>query len=427
MDDAVSGLNTLLQFVCCDCGIMAFLLRCGLFMRADSVFALLSHGLHHSHAQLAQWWVASVPDALDATREALSDPASAARDASRTVKDTVVDKANEYKGVYDSINSIIKAFWERVPYLVIAIGVFAIFWLLSRLFKKIIRQTLGQRARKQNLVLAMNRLGSTLIVFLGFMIAMVVAIPGFTPGQLLSTLGLGSLAIGFAFKDIVQNLLSGMIILISEPFRIGDQIITDKHEGIVEDIQIRATYLRTYDGRRVVIPNAQLYTNTVTVNTAYKNRRVQVNVGVGCNDDLDQAKQAILDALHRCSSVAQDQPITIVLTELGDFANNLMVRWWIQTSSQVDVTSSTDEVLTAIQHALTQAGIDLPYPTSQVLFHNQNGELPGDRGPLAVVQPASPIAAQPSTATAALSTAAASTVICNRDPSEDSQPENDKK
>ena len=367
----------------------------------------------HAQAQLGLLWVQTATDPVDATRKVLTNTADAAKDASLAVKDSVVDKANEYKGVYTSINSIIKAFWERVPYLAIALGVFVLFWLLSRLFKKIVRRMLAHRARKQNLVLALNRLGSTLIVFMGFMIAMVVAIPGFTPAQLMSTLGLGSLAIGFAFKDIVQNLLSGMIILLSEPFRIGDQIITDKHEGIVEDIQIRATYLRTYDGRRIVIPNSQLYTNAVTVNTAYQNRRVQVHIGIGRSDDPAHAKQVIYEALQRCPSVAHEQPKTIVLTELGEDSNHLMVRWWIQTCRQVDVISSTDEVLSAIHAGLARAGIAQP-AASPVLL---DAEAPD----------ATTTSPRPGTSGAALATGTAATsVVTNRDPSEDSTPESSK-
>ena len=88
----------------------------------------------------------------------------------------------------------------------------------------------------------LNRVGSTVIVFFGVLIGLVIAIPGFTPGQLMSALGIGSVAIGFAFKDIFQNLLSGVLILLGEPFKIGDDIIVNGLEGTVEDIQIRATF-----------------------------------------------------------------------------------------------------------------------------------------------------------------------------------------
>lgn len=91
-------------------------------------------------------------------------------------------------------------------------------------------------------MLVLNRVGSTVIVFFGVLIGLVIAIPGFTPGQLMSALGIGSVAIGFAFKDIFQNLLSGVLILLGEPFKIGDDIIVNGLEGTVEDIQIRATF-----------------------------------------------------------------------------------------------------------------------------------------------------------------------------------------
>ncbi len=300
--------------------------------------------------------------------------------ATSATKNAVISKALEYKDIYTTVEDMVNTFLERVPYLIIAVIIFTIFWLLSRLFKFMVAKTLGQRAQhKQNLVLVLNRIGSTLIIFVGFLIAMVVAIPNFTPGQLISTLGIGSVAVGFAFKDTFQNLLSGILILLSEPFRIGDQIVTGSFEGTVEDIQIRATLIKTYDGRRIVIPNAQLFIQAVTVNTAFERRRVQVKIGIGASDDIEHAKQIIIDALHECTSVDTTQPITVVLSELGDYSSDLIVRWWIFNSAQVNVTTSTDEVLTAIKHKLTQQGIDLPYPTTQILFHDQTEETDGNR------------------------------------------------
>mgnify|MGYP002661998993 FL=1 len=84
----------------------------------------------------------------------------------------------------------------------------------------------------------LQRIGSALIIFTGFLIAMMVAIPGFTPGQLVSALGIGSVAIGFAFKDIFQNLLSGILLLLNEPFKIGERIVNGSFEGTVETIEI---------------------------------------------------------------------------------------------------------------------------------------------------------------------------------------------
>ena len=285
------------------------------------------------------------------------------------------------KTAYAPVNQMLSSLIDRLPYLALALGAFVFFWLLSKLFRFIVAKVLNEKRvqNQRNLVMVLNRIGTTLIIFVGFLVAMVIAVPGFTPGQLISTLGIGSVAIGFAFKDVFQNLLSGILILLNQPFRIGDQIVSGSFEGTVEDIQIRATYLKTYDGRRIVIPNAQLFTSTVTVNTAYSRRRLQADVGIGCSDDIDDARQVILDCLQQCQTVVKNAEPTVVLTELGDYSNNLRIRWWIEGAAQVEVIASTDEVLTQVKRALTNAGIDLPFPTHQILFHDQTEETDGDR------------------------------------------------
>ena len=209
-----------------------------------------------------------------------------------------------YQSIIDSANGIFIGFVERIPYFVASIIVVLIFWFLSIVFKKIVYKLLGSRSRHQNLVKVFQRVGGALIIFIGFMIAMVIAVPGFTPAKLIGALGIGSVAIGFAFKDIFQNLLSGILLLISEPFRIGDQIVSGEYEGTVEDIKIRATTIKTYDGRQVVIPNSDLYTSALTVNTAYKQRRLQVAVGIGYEDDIEAAKAEIMQALDKVDSVS---------------------------------------------------------------------------------------------------------------------------
>ena len=110
---------------------------------------------------------------------------------------TVLAHTEKYHDAYTTIDKIMDSFWERLPYIGIAITVFVIFWLLTKLFKLFIRKTLENRSyTRQNLVLVLNRVGSTFIIFFGFLIALVIAIPGFTPSQLIGALGIGSVAIG---------------------------------------------------------------------------------------------------------------------------------------------------------------------------------------------------------------------------------------
>lgn len=282
--------------------------------------------------------------------------------AIESAADTATDDVLTYQAIAETANDLISSFVERIPYFVAALIVMIIFWLLSKVFKKVVRKLLGNRSSHQNLVKVFQRVGGALIIFIGFMIAMVIALPGFTPAKLIGALGIGSVAIGFAFKDIFQNLLSGILLLISEPFRIGDQIVSGDFEGTVEDIKIRATTIRTYDGRQVVIPNSDLYTSALTVNTAYKQRRLQLAVGIGYADDINEAKAEIMQALERSDTVSKESSPTIIAVNLGDSTIDLIVRWFIDDGNQANKVGSIDQVLIEIKNALDKAGIDMPFP-----------------------------------------------------------------
>lgn len=288
------------------------------------------------------------------------------QEASAKTAQTVAEYTDKSLEAYSTIDHFINLFWERLPYICIAIFVFTVFYMLSKLFKLFIRKALSDRSyTKQNLVLVLNRVGSSAIIFFGFLIAMVIAIPGFTPGQLMSALGIGSVAIGFAFKDIFQNLLSGILILLGEPFKIGDDIIVSGMEGTVEDIQIRATFLRSPDGRRIVIPNATVYTSPVTVNTAYSRRRCQFVVGIGYEDDVQKAKDVITTILDQDQAILSQPGFSVNVNALADFSVNLTVTWWVNTT-ETTMSASISDVQQRVIHAFAEHGISIPYPVQEV-------------------------------------------------------------
>lgn len=278
--------------------------------------------------------------------------------------DMLGDKVNEYQTIMTSANHLLQQMISRIPYLIVASLVFVIFWMLSIFFKKAVTRILGSRKHHQNLVTVFRRVGSALILFLGFMVAMIIAVPSFTPGKLIGALGIGSVAIGFAFKDIFQNLLSGILLLLSEPFRIGDQIISGNFEGTVEDIQIRATTIRTYDGRKVVIPNSQLYTSTMTVNTAYSQRRLEFDVGIGYENNIIDAQQVILSVLKAAPTVSKLAEPSVIATALADSSVVLRVRWFIDDGTQTNRVASINEVIILVKEALEEANISIPFPVT---------------------------------------------------------------
>ncbi len=270
-------------------------------------------------------------------------------------------------------------FYLRLPYIVLALLVFFAFYFAAKGVRALIRNVAQRRKRHRNIGLLMGRLAQAVMVFLGLLISLVIALPTFKPAQLVDFLGITSVAIGFAFRDILQNFLAGILILWNQPFEIGDQIKMGDFEGNVESIQTRATMIRTYDGRRVVIPNSQLFSNPVIVNTAYPSRRMQYDIGIGYGDDIAKAKEIIMNVMRNAPEVLDDPAPEVLVTELAGSSVNLRARWWINPPKRSEVVHSVDLVLEAAKKALVENGIDLPFPTQQVLFHDQTEDSDGDR------------------------------------------------
>lgn len=271
-------------------------------------------------------------------------------------------------------------FVSALPNLLTAVAVFALFYLLGWGIKKLVHRFASEKHKHRNVAIVLGRVAQGVIFVIGLLVAAVIIFPNYTPTSLLTTLGIGGLAIGFAFKDVLENYLAGILMLLTEPFRIGDQIVFQDYEGTVEEIQTRATTIRTYDGRRIVVPNAELFTNPVMVNTAFEKRRLEYDIGIGYGDDIDRAKGLMMEAMKELPDVVLTDPAPETLTyDLAGSSVNIRVRWWIQPPQKRDALEARDQVLTAIKKKLSANGIDLPFPTTQVLFHDQTEETDGDR------------------------------------------------
>lgn len=261
----------------------------------------------------------------------------------------------------------------------VGVVVLLAFIIAGRMTQLAVRRYAAQKRPHRGLALAAGRLVFGAAIVLGLLVSAVIVFPNFTPTGLLTSLGVGSLVLGLAFKDVLQNYLAGILLLIAEPFRSGDQVIFEGFEGTVEDVQPRATFIRTYDGRRVVIPNAQLFTNAVTVNTAFEVRRVEYDVGIGYGDDPEAAKRLMLEAVRETGSALSEPPPEAFTIDLAESSVNIRVRWWIRPPVIRETFEARDKVLDAIKAKMQASGIDLPFPTRQVLFHDQTERGDGDR------------------------------------------------
>jgi small conductance mechanosensitive channel len=278
----------------------------------------------------------------------------------------------------DKVQSMITGFIETLPNLIVALVVFAAFFLLAGLLKRIVQRITRQANMPPTAQLVMGRLTRGLVILLGILVALPVVYPNFTAAQVIEVLGIGGVAIGFAFRDILQNFLAGILLFITQPFKIGDQIVVGSYEGTVQDIQTRATLIKSYDGRLVVIPNSDLFTQSVTVNTAFPTRRSEYDFGIGYGDDSELAKRLIVEAIDEVDFTLQNPRPEAFIVDLAPSAVNIRARWWTS-SKRSNVLHMKARVIEAIKAKLSAAGIDLPYTTYQVLFHDQTEETDGIR------------------------------------------------
>src|ERR1700722_17436247 len=172
-----------------------------------------------------------------------------------------IDLSNAWK----SGSRIIDFSISLLPNLILAVVIFAVFLLLASAAKSLVRRLTQRHGRRQSLGLLLGHLAHMTVAIFGFLIAFSAVAPSFHASDLIKMLGIGSVAIGFAFQNILQNFLAGILLLLQEPFRVGDWIAVTGLEGRVEDIQSRATIIIDSNSKRIVIPNAVLFTSPVTV------------------------------------------------------------------------------------------------------------------------------------------------------------------
>ncbi|UHC14325.1 mechanosensitive ion channel family protein [Methylobacterium currus] len=266
-----------------------------------------------------------------------------------------------------------------LPGLAVALVLFGLGLLVARGVRAGVRRATALRDASPGSAAVLGRIAGGVTILVSFLVAASVAFPSVSAADLFNLLGIGGVAIGFAFRDVLQNLLAGILILLTRPFVIGDQIRAGSLEGTVEDVWVRATVLRTYDNQRVLIPNATLFVDKITVITAHDKRRLAFPLTIGNGDDIHLARRVIVKALKGTEGVLADPPPEALVTGLGAAGVDMTARLWIDPPRRRDAVDALDHAIANVKDALTAAGIDLPYPTSQVLLHDQTEETDGDR------------------------------------------------
>lgn len=276
-----------------------------------------------------------------------------------------------------------EGFLKQLPLIVAGFAVIVATFVASLLLRRFADRLFTRFSMRESLQELLTRLARIALWIAGLTLAAMVMFPGFTPSSALTALGLVSVAVGLAFRDIFENFFAGILILWRFPFENGDFIECQEIMGRVEDVTIRDTYIRQVSGELVVMPNATLFKNPVVVLTDGLRRRLRLVVGVAYGEDVYEARAVIKKAVEACETVDRERGVEVLTSEFASSSVNYIVLWWTD-PRPLQALRSTDEVAAAIKHALDEAGIEIPFPYRTLTFKEpleiENASSGGDGG-----------------------------------------------
>ncbi len=269
--------------------------------------------------------------------------------------------------IRNSFTDLIRSALQWLPRLAGAIVLVLVFWMLAKVNRWVVKWVVSRTNFDSNLRQLLRALafyGTWLVGLLAILSTL-----GLESGSIATTLGISGFVLGFAFKDILSHFFAGLMLLLGRQFHIGDQIVVKDNEGTVERIELRALYLRTYDNRLVIIPNGDVFTSTVTSNTASPHRRREFVVGIGYDDDIKQAQEVALQTVRGIEGVAQEPPPDVLVDELAASTVNLKIRFYTN-SQRADYLRAGSECMRAVKEAFDRAKISMPTDIQTVVIQN---------------------------------------------------------
>ena len=261
------------------------------------------------------------------------------------------------------VNRLIAEVITFIPNLIVGVIIFVGALYLGRMGARATQAALERRRVDSELTLLMARIAQWIIIIFGTIWALDQVnfdVTGFVAG-----LGIIGFTVGFALKDIAENFVAGILLLLQQPFDIGDAVEVSGYGGTVTNIEIRSTTIRTWDGLLVIIPNAAVYSNPITNYSKIDKRRVSLTIGVAYDSDLQKVDEVILEVIKQLPGIKDDPASFVVFNEFGDSSINATIYFWI-TISEAGYFDSLDAVVKGIKTAFEREEINIPYPVRTV-------------------------------------------------------------
>ncbi|WP_419800928.1 mechanosensitive ion channel family protein [Mucilaginibacter sp.] len=265
--------------------------------------------------------------------------------------------------------------------LILVLGFFVAQW---------IRTLAGKVIRKVSANSALNNLFTSVIYifFIGVTLFVVLRILHLDTAvtSILAGAGIVGLALAFAFQDIASNFISGIFISFRRPVNVGDIIKIKDYMGKVEEVNLRDTIVRTFQGQKVIIPNKDVFQNPIENFSLLGKRRLDLNIGVSYGDNLRRVKEITLNAVKGINGLSPDEETTLFFKEFGDSSINLVIRLWINSPEQPIYLEVCSEAVMRIKEAYDENGIMIPFPIRTLDFGIKGG-VPLNEMPIKVSAP----------------------------------------
>ena len=261
------------------------------------------------------------------------------------------------------LEQLIVDFLTLLPSVIAALVVFAVGLYLASIIRRLVRRSLERRTKNAQPINLLSQLAYWLVVIL--VAAISLQMVGFNLTAFLAGLGIAGITIGFALQDVSKNFIAGLLMMIQQPFEIGETIEVGGYIGKVKAIDLRATQIRTADGRLVLIPNGDVIITPITNFSQAESRRVEISTGVAYDSNPETVRQTALDAISGVPGIQSEPASEVLFQNFGSSTLDLTIYFWI-TTSQTNVAAAKDAGLKAIKGAFDEKQIDMPYPTQTV-------------------------------------------------------------
>lgn len=263
----------------------------------------------------------------------------------------------------DSLRDLWDGFVSRLPSIVTGLLVILIFYLIARLVRYLTEKSLKKVKASEHAARITARLAFIGVVAVGVLVSL--GVMGINAGALVASLGLVSVGIGFALKDVIENFIAGLILIFQRPFVVGDVVCFGDVEGKVEDVRVRDTVIRMFDGRQVFVPNAKIFSSAVINNNRNRSRRLGFEVSIAYAEDAPAAMAVARDALAGVPGVAEEPPPLVVAEELGESSVVLKAYFWVD-PVKVGILEIRSEAIAVVKQELQKADIEIPFPVLTV-------------------------------------------------------------